>query len=803
MRLCLLATIAAPLFAAPVDFARDIQPIFETRCISCHGPSTQMAGLRLDQPASALKTVKPGNPTGSLLFRKVAGQEKTAMPPTGARLSPQQIATLKSWIETGAVWPQNAVISTAKHWAFQPITRPAIPVNNGPSTIDKFVLARLATEKIAPSPAAGRNTLIRRVTLDLTGLPPTPEETAAFLQDTSPAAYERLVDRLLASPHYGERWARLWLDLAHYADSDGYEKDLVRPYAWRYRDWLIDAVNRDLPYDQFTIRQIAGDELPGATVEDKAATGFFRQTLTNREGGIDRREDRFEQLIDRTGTLGTTWLGLTVRCAQCHNHKYDPITHKDYYQLMGYFNAAVESEVDAPAPGELGPFLQRHEEYLKKRAAVMEQYHIAGLQKQWEDKVRETMRAPGKNLDWDFLVTDYRSALERSDPWIAKTPAERRERDNAVMTRFFVSHIGPDFAKDKDLAAKLKEARSKLDALDAEYPKLTEAAILQDDPGAKPQHIALRGDYKQPGDLVEAGTPGFLPQLPLRAGEKNNRLRLAGWIMAPENPLTARVAVNRLWQELFGRGIVATSDDFGTQGDRPSHPELLDWLATEFRDKGWSQKRMLKMILMSATYQQSSHARPDLESKDPLNVLLARQSRVRLPAEAIRDEALTASGLLDEKLFGPSVKPPQPAGVAEMAYNNSVKWKESTGGDKYRRGLYIHYQRTTPYPFLANFDEPDSNMACTRRRVSNTPLQALNLLNDPVFYEAAEALAYRVSHEAEGDFNTKLDYAFALTLSRKPSAHERARLEEYYKQPDGWLGVSRVLLNLDEFITRE
>jgi Protein of unknown function (DUF1553)/Protein of unknown function (DUF1549)/Planctomycete cytochrome C len=799
MRLCLLALIANSALAAGPDFAHDIQPIFETRCLGCHGVRMQMAGLRLDQAASALKVVKAGDAAGSLLFRKVSGLEKTVMPPSGAPLTSQQIALLKAWIDGGAKWPANVVISSSKHWAFQPIVRPAVPAGSETNPIDRFILARLAKEGVEASPEADRNTLIRRVTLDLTGLPPTPDETSAFVNDTRPDAYERLVDRLLASPHYGERWARLWLDLAHYADSDGYEKDLVRPYAWRYRDWVIDALNSDMPYDQFTIKQIAGDELPGATVDDKVATGFFRQTLTNREGGIDRKEDRFEQLIDRTGTLGTTWLGLTARCAQCHNHKYDPITHKDYYQLMAFFNAAVESEIDAPSDGELGPFLERIGEYRKKRAAVIAEYNVVALQKQWENRVRETMRAPGKNLDWDFLVTDYRSSLERSDQWIAKTPEQRRERDNAVMTKFFVSHIGPEFSKDKELAAKLKEARTKLDALDTEYPKLTEAAILQDDPDAAPQHIEIRGDYKQPGAAVEPGTPGFLPSI----GRGKNRLALAQWILAPENPLTARVAVNRLWQELFGRGIVATSEDFGTQGDKPSHPELLDWLATEFREEGWSQKRMVRLMVTSAAYRRSSHARQDLEAKDPMNILLARQSRLRLPAETIRDEALSVSGLLDLKLRGPSVRPPQPAGVAEMAYNNSVKWKESTGGDKYRRGLYIHYQRTTPYPFLANFDEPDSTMACTRRRVSNTPLQALNLLNDPVFYEAAEALAYRVEHEAAGDFNSKLDYAFALTLARKPSMHERARLEEYYKQPDGWLGISRALLNLDEFITRE
>ncbi len=802
MRLFSLLLFATSAIAAPPDFVRDIQPILQSRCISCHGSQSQAAGIRFDRPGGASNAIIPGDSEHSLLIRKVSGLEKTIMPPTGAKLSGPQITLLKTWIDAGALWPASAIISSTSHWSFQPIAHPAVPEGSAANSIDRFILARLAHEGVKPSPAAEKNVLLRRVCLDLTGLPPTREESQAFLTDTSADAYEHLVDRLLASSHYGEKWARSWLDLAHYADSDGYEKDLVRPYAWRYRDWLIGALNHDMPYDRFTIEQIAGDELPGATTEDQVATGFFRQTLTNREGGIDRKQDRFEQLVDRTGTLGTTWLGLTVRCAQCHDHKYDPILHKDYYQLLAFFNASDESEVDAPAPGELGPYLQKLPEYRRKRADLLAEYQVLTLQRQWEQKVRETMAAPGTNLEWDFLVTDFRSSLERSDKWILQTPEQRRRRDDDVITKFFVSHIGPDFAKDKALAARLKEVRTKLDALDTEYPRLTEAAILQDDFSAPAAHIQLRGDYKQPGAEVHADSPHFLPPMPDQSTGKN-RLALAKWIVSPENPLTARVAVNRMWQELFGHGLVATSEDFGTQGDRPSHPELLDWLASDFRDHQWSQKRMIKAMVMSATYQQSSHARPDLDARDPGNVLLARQSRLRLSAETIRDEALSASGLLNPEIGGPGVRPFQPAGVTEVAYNNSVKWKESSGADRYRRGIYIFYQRSTPYPFLANFDEPDSTMACTRRRNSNTPLQALNLLNDPVFIEAAAALAYRIEHDLTGDFDTRLDYAFSLCVGRKPSAHERERLAAYSKNADGWLGVSRVLLNLDEFITRE
>ncbi|MDQ6706117.1 MAG: PSD1 and planctomycete cytochrome C domain-containing protein, partial [Acidobacteriota bacterium] len=692
---------------APVDFSRDIQPIFQKRCILCHGPNMQASGLRLDNRAAALRVIKPGDSSASRIVAMVSGAGPKVMPPVGDRLTAPQIALLKTWIDQGAKWPETA---DATHWSFRPVQHPNLPaVHDGvwpANAIDRFVLARLESERIAPSPAAEPLTLLRRVSLDLTGLPPSPEQAAAFLDDKRPDAYERVVDRLLDSPHYGEKWARYWLDLAHYADSDGYEKDLVRPYAWRYRQWVIDALNRDMPFDEFAIEQIAGDELPNATTEQKVATGFYRNTLTNREAGVDRAETLFEQLIDRTGTTGTVWLGLTVRCAQCHDHKYDPIKHKDFYQIFAYFNDAKEADIDAPVPGELGPYLRALPDYEQKRTALLAEHEVPKLQAAWETNIRKAMDEPGKVLDWDFAVTGIRAMLDHGEKIVRLAPERRTGRQQKALTDYFVRNYGPDITKDAAVSARLKELRKRLDALDESFPALTQAQVIERNPQPPPTHIHLRGDYKQAGAEVHPNTPGFLPALP--AGAKPTRLALARWIVSPDNPLTARVAVNRLWQELFGRGLVATSDDFGTQGDKPSHPELLDWLATEYRQRGWRRKQMLKLIVMSSTYRQSSHARPDLESRDPENILLARQSRVRLPGELIRDEALAASGLLNPAIGGKSVRPPQPAGVAELGYANSVKWKESTGQDRYRRGLYIHYQRTTPYPFLANFDEPDS-----------------------------------------------------------------------------------------------
>ncbi len=843
MRLGLLLLLAGSAHPQSVDFARDVEPIFRTRCQPCHGPAQQMNGLRLDQAESALKgsysgpVIVAGNSAASKLFQRISSDKKGfGMPPVGARLSPAEVRTLQTWIDQGAKWPptQAAVSAAPKssHWSFQPIRRPAAPAvrnrdwpRNG---IDSFVVARLESEGLAPSPEADRRTLMRRVALDLTGLPPTPEEVSEFLADNRPDAYEHMVDRLLASPHYGEKLARQWLDLARYADSDGYEKDLVRPWAWRWRNWVIDALNRDMPFDEFTIQQIAGDLLPRPTVDQRIATGFHRNTLTNREAGVDRTEARFEQIINRTNTVGTVWLGLTVGCAQCHNHKFDPITQKDYYSLFAFFNSADEDDIDAPLPGETGPYLRTLPEYRRQRNALLDEYHAPELQAEWERNIRAAITEPGKNLEWDFNVTSMKAMLDGAVRILNTDPAKRTERQAKRLTDYFVANPGIEIGKNKELSARLKELREKLNKLEASLPPFSQAPVIAEDPQATKTHIAIKGDYRAPGVAVEPDTPAFLPPLP---SAKRDRLALARWIVARENPLAARVAVNRIWQECFGRGLVRTSEDFGTQGENASHPELLEWLASEFVDRGWSIKQTARLIVTSATYRQSSNARPELKDRDPDNALLARQSRVRLSAELIRDLALTASGLLNTAIGGRSVRPPQPAGIAELGYGNSVKWKESTGADRYRRGLYIHYQRTTPYPQLVNFDEPDSNVACARRRVSDTPLQALNLLNDPVFFEAAQALAVRVIKEAPApDFPARLEYAYQLTLGRKPSARERERLAKYYDQQLGmlrgdpksagllapvhlesaepleaaaWTGVARVLLNLDEFITRE
>jgi hypothetical protein len=416
----------------------------------------------------------------------------------------------------------------------------------------------------------------------------------------------------------------------------------------------------------------------------------------------------------------------------------------------------------------------------------------------WERRLRDAHNNPGLNLEWDFQATEFRAAVDHALRLLSDDPEKRSRRDWDRMIGWFVGHIGPDYAKDKRTAGQMREAREKLDALFAALPPYTQAPAMRDDPTVPPTNLRLGGDHKTLGETVSPGTLAVLPTL--QAGEKATRLDFARWLVSRDHPLTARVAVNRIWQELFGRGLVRTSEDFGTQGEKPSHPELLDWLASEFIENGWSMKQLKKSIVMSAAYRQSSNSRPDLEASDPENALIARQARLRLPAELIRDQALAASGLLNSVIGGRGIRPPQPKGVAELSYANSVKWRESTGADRYRRGLYIHYQRTAPYPQLANFDEPDSNVACTRRRRSNTPLQALNLLNDPVFYETAQALAKRI--ETEGGDNP-LAYAYRLTVGRDPSPSERARIEQFRSKGGTWVGVARILLNLDELITRE
>ena len=823
--LCFFVMAAMALAQLPpaagrrIDFRNDIEPVFRANCVACHGPAAQQSGFRLDDRVSLLKggnsgkpAVVPGNSEISLLVQRVAGMPGViAMPPVGQKLSREQIGLLRAWIDQGVSWnaapPASAATAApvSKHWSFQPIVKPPVP-GSEPHPVDAFVRDRLRKESIASSPEAPRNVLLRRLSLDLIGLPPTPAELADFLADSRPDAYERQVDRLLASPHYGEKWARPWLDEARYADSDGYEKDWSRPYAWRYREWVIDALNRDMPFDRFTIEQIAGDELPGATPEQKVATGFNRNTLTNREGGVDNEQFRFENLVDRTATVGTVWLGLTVGCAQCHDHKFDPIKQRDFYRLSAFFDNLEEVDIDAPMPGEVGPWLAMRTEYRAKRDALLKEYHVPELQPEWEKDMLRAAAHPGERTDWDLAWDCLLKLTERGDGEniLRKDSARRTERERDVLTDHFVRnyHFAVGDTKYKEL--KFDELDGKLRELYKSYPQLTQAMTVADNTNAHPTFMRVRGDYKNPGIEVQPGVPEVLPPL---ASAHPKRLDLARWLVSRENPLTSRVTVNRIWQEYFGQGLVKSSADFGTQGDRPTHPELLDWLAADFMDTGWSLKHLHRVIVTSATYKQSSQARPELDNRDPNNTLLARQSRLRLPAELIRDEALEVSGLLYPEIGGPSVRPPQPKGVSELRYGGG-NWEESAGKDRYRRGLYIFFQRSTPYPLLSNFDAPKSNVTVCRRLRTNTPLQALNLLNDPVFFEAAQALAERVADA--GDFSRALTRMYELTLDREPADNEATRLHSYFDQErmkfgerSAWTSVASVLLNLDEFIVRE
>lgn len=849
--LCLVASIGGAALAAepiglppaalrPVDFGKEVQPLLQKNCYSCHGAEHQEGGLRLDQKKRALDggdsgaEIVPGKSADSRLVRLIAGidEDFSLMPPEGkgTRLTAEEIGLVRAWIDQGASWPDDAQIATAAdHWSLQPIARPPLPQVSSRDwphePVDAFLLARLEREKTAPSPPAERTTLLRRLHLDLIGLPPTPAEVDAFVSDNRPDATERLVDRLLASPHFGERWGRHWLDLARYADSDGYEKDRPRPFAFKYRDWVIAAINADLPYDRFTAEQLAGDLLPEATMDERTAAGLHRNTLHNTEGGIDPEEDRVKKTVDRTNTLGAIWLGLTVGCAQCHSHKYDPLTQREYYQLFAFFNSIEERDLENPTPEQAAAFeaaKAKHAEQLAALQAAVAKYESEQLsagQAKWETSLAG-------------LAADKLAEMKLPAEVVAAImkPADQRNADEiAAIAKHY-----------RTLDAELLKLAKAVNDHQAKPPVLPEEAKLQGVAEQKEPRVTkvmLRGDFLSPGDAVEAAAPAFLPPLKSRA-DKADRLDLTAWLADPANPLPARVAVNRYWHHLFGRGIVPTLDDFGKQGEQPSHPELLDWLASEFVAQGWSQKAMLRHLVQSAAYQQSSAPRGDLIDVDPENVLLARQSRQRVEAEVIRDLALGASGLFTSRIGGPSVRPPQPAEYASVTYAGSARWVESQGADKYRRGMYTFFQRTSPYPMLATFDSPDSNECAALRQTSNTPLQALTLWNDPVFFEAAQALARRIVAEvpAESDpqqtTRMRSERAFLLTLSRRPSEAELADVHALHAsardlalqdtataqqlvgnpplpssddaaEVAAWVSVGRTLLNVDEFIVRE
>ena len=729
-----------------------------------------------------------------------------------------------------------AVHPPARHWAFVPVIRPTPPevaLRSWPrDPFDGFVLDRLETAGVTPSSEADRRTLARRVSLDLIGLPPAPSRVEQFAADARPDAYERLVDELFASPHYGEHWARPWLDLAHYADSDGYLTDQLRPVAWRYREWLVDALNRDLPFDRFTAEQIAGDLLPAATQDQRLATGFLRNTLSNREGGADLEEFRVQQVADRTETVATAWLGLTLRCARCHDHKYDPLSQREYFQLFSIFNQADEINVDAPRDGEMAAYDVAELERERRRRAVLDpiEREIIALQTEWENGLLEAVKSPGKNPQWDrsweilgLVWGGGQGEGQLEGQRIVRRPAAQRTADERQrLLRYFLRFGQRDLPQGFD-RLELRVVGKKLDAIEASGARVTRAPVVEESRAWRPTYVHLRGNFRDMGEPVRPRVPAFLPVLDVSDGERISRLHLARWLTSPGNPLVARVLVNRVWQSFFGRGLVATPADFGIRGARPSHPQLLDWLAAELVESGWRVKTLHRRIALSATYRQASRTRADLEAVDPGNLLFGRQNRLRLAAEAIRDNALSVSGLLETRLSGPSVKPPQPDSVSGEGYD--TRWQVSSGSDRYRRGLYTFVQRTTPYAQFLTFDAPDPNHSCARRERSNTPLQALTLLNDEVFVEAAGALAATQPIAASETLEAAVDGAYRQVMLRSPSARERKRLVEYYRvqvglfkreasgapRSDGeadaatraWIGVTSVLLNLDEFLHRE
>lgn len=1005
----------------PVSYSREVRPILSNNCFACHGPDEQerAAGLQLDKrdPATAdlggYAAIVPGNVEASEIWSRIVSTDPNEiMPPPKSNkppLSEQERDILRRWIEQGAVYEP--------HWAFQPIEAPAVPQVRSPAwvrnAIDAFVLAELESKGIRPSPEADRHTLVRRLYLDLVGLTPSPEQIALFVNDTSPDAYEKLVDELLASPHYGERWGRHWLDQARYADSDGYSIDNPRTM-WPYRDWVIRAHNDDMPFDRFTIEQIAGDLLPDATPQQILASAFHRNTLINDEGGSDPEQFRNEVAVDRVNTTGAVWLGLTLACAQCHTHKYDPVTHEDYFRMFAFFNQTTDRNnrgeqleltpdqlplghpalngTDPQLVARLKPEVERLEAGRDQRkdgwtAALAalpdtgpdhdagwtpitsvayqtannftlskledgsflidprikgnDDYHIAGHFGDREIKViRLTVlphdslpaKGPGTASNGNFVLTGFeilangepvaihhaRASHEQPDypvsntldglndtGWAINVGRDTGRQMNSTHRAEFIleqplpanteieirllhqrnpdyfighfqlhgapavpslapldEHLGPELiaaartapdARNRSQNQRLEHA---FNLGDAEFTALkatlagatgggsvnpVQVMVMMDLPPNRHREtfIHLRGDFlsldKDTGPL-EPGVPAVLPQIQLSNGRPANRLDLAQWLVRPDNPLTPRVTVNRIWMRYFAHGLVETEEDFGMQGSLPSHPELLDWLAHTFIAEGWSMKKLHRLIVTSNTYRQASAARPDLFETDPRNLLLARQHRLRVDAEIVRDLMLSASGELVPVLGGPPVFPPQPDGVYAFTQRRK-QWNESTGDDRRRRTLYTHFYRSAPYPLLTTFDAPDFGTSCTRRAPSNTPLQALTLANDEGLHEFNQAMGARLLREIRDNGpqtdQARLIRAFHLALGRDPEPVEIAHLREWLAvarqsfadtteparqfagpaalaaagnnaaEAAAWVGVARVIFNTDEFITRE
>jgi hypothetical protein len=977
-------TITFTLTAFAVDFTRDIRPILAEKCTSCHGGVKQKGGLSFLSRSSVLAKLKSDNhavvpgdtQAGTLLERVTTDDPDERMPPEGKPLTDTEVKLLEAWIASGAEWPEH-------RW-FQPPVQPVIPKLDSKwptNAIDAFVLDRLNKANIAPSPETDPTTLLRRLSLDLTGLPPTVEEIDAFLANKAADRYEQLVDRLLDSPHFGERWGRHWLDHARYADSDGYEKDNARRGAWRWRNWVIDSINADMPYDQFTREQLAGDLLPNASTTQQLATAFHRQTLFNREGGVDPEEDRTKRLIDRTNTTAGVWLGLTVGCTQCHNHPYDPLSQKEFYALYAFFNNTDEASIKVTRSGSSEEKRLRAEiakaeadggerfavwlkkqtaaagksEPVKHHAVTLGNVHSKGGQtmtKNAEGVVAVSGKlpksdtytvdlslpagkytgihlqtlahkslpgnGPGRVKHGNFVLNTFSAAIVAADgketpisftsatatfsqdKWDVKGAIDSDaksgwaispQRGKTHEASFWVSggfsigqantvRVTMAHAYGKDhfigrfkLAAltgtpsksaipgNLRKLLTKGERSDSETAQLRDhfnktadpvtsaarkkltdflrknafdARVLRERGTPRETYVFHRGDFLQPAKdkgKVQPGVPAVLPPLTPRDAKKGaDRLDFVNWLLAPENPLTARVAVNDVWMHLFGQPLTTPVDDWGTRAVDPPHPDLVDWLALEYRRLDWSRKKLIKTIVMSSTYRQASVHRPELAEVDPDNRLLHRQNRMRVEGELVRDVFLAASGLLSRKLGGPSVFPPIPADVAKQSYANNFKWTLSKGEDRYRRGMYTFFKRTAPDPNLMTFDCPDSNVTTAARGASNTPLQALATLQNPVFHEAAQALAAKVL-TTPGNDAARLSIAFRRCTARLPQPAEAARLKALLDsnrnafkadpaaakqlaaahllngvdavEAAAWIATTRIILNLDETITRE
>ena len=740
--LCLGLLLTLPIPASADDGQSNVQKVAENavgilrrNCWRCHGEKVQEGGIRLDlasgfqqlgdsgMPIAALSEDGLVSPDSTLLMKRVSGSEIIGeqMPPDSNPLSDNELEILRQWIELRLPWPQT-LVDNSIHWAYRPVVRPVPPVTPAifSSPIDAFIDAQRHAQGLNANTRATREKLLRRASLVLTGLPPSLELQATFLTDSSPNAYEKLVDRLLTSPQFGEKWAIGWMDLARYADSNGFQADQIRDN-WAYRDWLIDAFNDDLPFDQFVIKQLAGDLLPNATLEDKVATGFHRMTPCNVEAGVHPESNRVNQVVDRVNTTATVFLATTLECAQCHNHKYDPFTQKDYYQLFAYFNnTPLEVKQTAGVTWDFyGPTMELplSNDQIQQRDSLLS--NIASVK---------------------ALIQEHKSSESES--------AEPNTEVLAAQTQL------------KELEAKLAEIKPVTTLVMEELPMPRETFVLK------------RGDYEQQADRVFPEPPQALSN----TDNQNNhatRLGLAHWIASPTNPLTARVAVNRWWAQIFGRGIVSTLEDFGTQAEPPTHPALLDWLASELINSGWSRKHVIRLILLSETFCLDAKFTEAQMNQDPDNRWLSRGPRFRLPAETIRDSALAISGLLSPKMYGPPVMPYQPPDLWRSVGRNQPKWIAATDEDRFRRGIYVVFKRAAPYPSFINFDTPDRGSCTVQRPVTNTPLQALNLLNDPAFAEMSIGLAARVLSKTELDDAGKIECLFQLTLGRSPSNSER------------------------------